>query len=40
MPKTNKEQKDQSLLDKGFKIILCAFNEQKKEYSKNIVQLE
>ena len=40
MPKNNKEQKDQSLLDKGFKIILCAFNEQKKEYSKNIVQLE
>ena len=40
MRKNNKEQKDQSLLDKGFKIILCAFNEQKKEYSKNILQLE
>ena len=40
MPKNDKEQKDQSLLDKGFKIILCAFNEQKKEYSKNILQLE
>ena len=40
MRKNNKEQKDQSLLDKGFKIILYAFNEQKKEYSKNILQLE
>ena len=40
MRKNNKEQKEQSLLDKGFKIILCAFNEQKKEYSKNILQLE
>ena len=40
MPKNIKEQIDQSLLDKGLKIIICAFNEQKKEYSKNILQLE
>lgn len=31
---------EQSLLDKGLKIIVYAFNEQKKEYSKNISQLE
>lgn len=40
MPKINNEQNDQSLLDKGLKIIICAFNEQKKEYSKNIIDLE
>ena len=40
MPKNMKEQMDNSLLDKGLKIIICAFNEQKKEYSKNILQLE
>ena len=40
MPKNNNEQNDQSLLDKGLKIIICAFNEQKKEYSKNILELE
>ena len=40
MPKNSKDQNDQSLLDKGMKIILCAFNQQKKEYSKNIFELE
>ena len=40
MPKNIKDQIEQSLLDKGLKIIICAFNEQKKEYSKNILQLE
>ena len=40
MPKTKREISDQSLLDKGIKIILYAYNEQKKEYSKNINQLE
>jgi hypothetical protein len=40
MPKNMKEQMDNSLLDKGLKIIICAFNEQKKEYSNNILQLE
>ena len=40
MPKNLKQQLDNSLLDKGLKIIICAFNEQKKEYSKNILQLE
>jgi len=40
MPKNNNTQLEQNLLDKGLKIIICAFNEQKKEYSKNILQLE
>ena len=40
MPKNNNEQNEQTLLDRGLKIIICAFNEQKKEYSKNILQLE
>ena len=40
MPKNNNSQLEQNLLDKGLKIIICAFNEQKKEYSKNILQLE
>ena len=40
MPKTKREMSDQSLLDKGIKIILYAYNEQKKEFSKNINQLE
>ena len=41
MPKANcSEILNQSLLDKGLKIIVCAFNEQKKEYSKNILQME
>lgn len=33
-------QKEQKLLDKGLNMIICAFKEQKKEYSKNILQLE
>ena len=40
MPKSNNGAFEQSLLDKGLKIIICAFNEQKKEYSQNISQLE
>ena len=40
MPKSNNGPIEQSLLDKGLKIIICAFNEQKKEYSQNISQLE
>ena len=42
MPKSslNEEMNNESLLDKGLKIIIRAFNEQKKEYSKNIFLLQ
>ena len=40
MQNSNNAQIEQNLLDKGFNIIICAFNEQKKEYTKNILQLE
>ena len=40
MPKANHIQLEQNILDKGLKIIIYAFNEQKKGYSKNILQLE
>ncbi len=40
MQNSNNVQIEQNLLDKGFNIIICAFNEQKKEYTKNILQLE
>ena len=40
MPKDNHILLEQNILDKGLKIIIYAFNEQKKGYSKNILQLE
>ena len=40
MPKDGGSQIDQNYLDKGIKMIICAFNEQKKEYSKKTIQLE
>jgi len=42
MPKSslNEEMNNESLLEKGLKIIIRAFNEQKKEYSKNIFLLQ
>ena len=40
MQKSNNVQIEQNLLDKGLNIIICAFNEQKKEYAKNLLQLE
>ena len=35
MPKNMKEQMDNSLLDKGLKLIICAFNEQKNTVRQN-----
>jgi hypothetical protein len=40
MPKNGSNQIDQNYLDKGLKMIIYAFNEQKKEYSKKNNQLE
>ncbi len=40
MPKSTTEEIHQSLFDKGLKIIMSAFNEQKKEYSKIIYKQE
>jgi hypothetical protein len=40
MQKSNNDQIEQNLLDKGLNIIIRAFNEQKKEYTKNLLQLE
>ena len=40
MPKKVNENIQQSLLDKGLKLIVSAFNEQKKEFSKTIFEQE
>ena len=40
MPKTNNEDLQQTLLNKGIEIVLSAFNEQKKEFKKTIYELE
>jgi len=40
MSKISNDHVHQSLFDKGIKIVICAFNEQMKEYSENIDQLK